>query len=69
MIETLSWGTIATVLSYALLAVLQILWWLDFRQWRRRMSEGIRNHRTALREAAAASEITRRADGNPHPPR
>lgn len=62
------WVAFVSFLSYGLLAALQILWWLDFQRWRKHMTERIRAHGAALREAARA-EITRRVGGSRLPPR
>jgi len=36
------WDIISTAASYAFLALLQVLWWLDHRQLRMHMAERIR---------------------------
>lgn len=61
------WTALASFLSCGVLAVLQVLWWLDFQRWRKHMTESIRAHGAALREAAR-TELTRRAGGNRLPP-
>ena len=56
------WETYSRVLAYAVLVGLQVVWWLDARQWQRHMSEGIRAQGVELARALRR-ELTRRAAG------
>jgi hypothetical protein len=56
------WVAFATVASYGVLAGLQVLWWIDSRQWHRHMTEGIRAQAAERRRG-----LTRRAGGSRPP--
>lgn len=61
------WFSLASFCAYGVIGLLQILWWIDFQRWRRRMQQQIREHTAKIREAARL-EITRRVGGTRPPP-